>query len=335
MSKKIKNYSQEESICFLLSFNNSQQKKFNCPDNKYEIFEYHYNDKIVLFIEIFIGNKNRKDKKEIKILYDNIQYLIKVFDKKYLKRFLFQYSMINVKENKEYPMNDLEIEEEFDIHFKMAIKKEKREDFEYLFCLFAISKDILISNNKFSTFSFFLTLYTKKLDKYFCDYKLALKKIKHIGNIKKIDESNLHDLEIYVLYKIFTDFNALNNNITEYMKKALFECLKNYPNLIDLSEISKKIDVLIDISKTSTDILLITNYIKNIKDFLYIVYHNIKKLTKLFEFSKAQISLNRYFLTFPECDDEFYFHLYQIKTIEEVNYKFLKLDCSPNDFIRN
>ena len=176
-------------ICFLLSINDEEDTIYCKLQN--DSTEVEFENKKLVFYEIYLENKNKT--KEIPIYIKNIPYIIKVFDIKDVN-FLFHHKLINQSNNSSVNMNDLEIEDEFNIFYQICSTKHS-----YLTSLLSDSLNILESEEAFSTFCFLLTISIKYPD--YDSWNHNLYGITSIGNITKIKESDIKNKELYFLYK--------------------------------------------------------------------------------------------------------------------------------------
>ena len=111
----------KSSICFLLSYNYiSNTPDIICEKVTYLPVPIKYNNKSLFYYEISLDNNIKQNKmNEIKIFIDETPYSIRVYDIKQGKHFLLNEEMLNQNDNKLYKMNDLEIEDEFNIYYEL------------------------------------------------------------------------------------------------------------------------------------------------------------------------------------------------------------------------
>ena len=100
--------------------------------------------------------------------------------------------------------------------------------------------------------------------------------------------------------------------------------------------ISNYISKLIDISKNFQNILTTLENIKDINIFINLINEKSNKIMRLSKIEKQKIELKNYFvlnqLEYENFNELFYSNLYNIKTVEKEDYKFLSFDISLNDF---
>ena len=327
---------QRISILLLLSIPDEKDLlSFSIKDFKYFHSIIEYENKKIVFCEVNVSENNEKIR-DIPILIGEKEYIIKSFEVKYKKNFIFQKQMTYF--NKLYNINNLEIEDELKIYYLM-LKKNNSYNEEYFTCLTNEILDILENRNDSSTLSLYLIIYTMNFDILnFRRVKNCLKLIKSIGNINKVDKTKLEDIEMLILYRMFKDFKSLlNDNLSNVMINLIFDYLYNYPNLKELLNITDYISELIEISPTSKIILSTLKYIEDINTFIEIINKKKQKITNLLKIGNDKIILNDFFdlnnLSYENCNELFYANLYSIKSMEKEKFKFLSFNYSLDDIL--
>ena len=319
----------KSSICFLLSFDEKITSIICKLKNNFS--EIKFENKTIFFYEIFLSDIIKS--KEIPIYINNIPYIIKVIDIKHVN-FLFHHKIINQNNNLFTDMNNLDIEDEFNLFYQISLNKQKiDEKNDYLKFLLSNSLNILESEKIFSTFSFFLAIYNKYQD--FDLLKKYINNIVSIGNLKKIKETKVLNQELYTLCKMITDVNFLDNNIKGNDKNIIFECLNNYQNFINSIGISIDLDNILVNSNTFSELLILLKYIPNIQAFFIFIYKHREKFMKKFQAEKRKIIIDKYFILNnidnEELSEEFFYCVYKLKRYIDETYKFLIFDNSLND----
>ena len=142
----------KSSICFLLSFDEKITSIICKLKNNFS--EIKFENKTIFFYEIFLSDIIKS--KEIPIYINNIPYIIKVIDIKHVN-FLFHHKIINQNNNLFTDMNNLDIEDEFNLFYQISLNKQKTDEKnDYLKFLLSNSLNILESEKIFSTCSFSL-----------------------------------------------------------------------------------------------------------------------------------------------------------------------------------
>ena len=319
------NLSFPKKIYFLITF--TTEPSIAIPKFKYDYSFSKFDSKKFAFIEVFVPNQ-KNELEEIQIFTGTLKYAIRDLDLKYPINFLFCHKMVIAGTNTAFSLNNFDIEDEFNIYFERGNDIKSKDDLTLYFnCLERTCFSILESGNQNSTFSLFLNLYIKKLTNF--EINKCIKNIKHIGNLKKIklDEKSFDATWLFVLYKLLTDFVSFLKNTTDNrIKKLIFQCLDNFPNLINSLDISDYFGLLVNIVTSCDEFNIIFHYIKSINLFVELISDNIEKFVKLFEFEKATINLNYFFKlenqNYEKFDELFYYHLYNIKRNESENFKF-------------
>ena len=326
-----------QSICFIYYNNEEKISAIKFDKYKVESSAIEYNNKKVSFYEIYIKNEYIYNNKiDISLYINKIQYKMQVTDIRYVKNFLFNHKIFNVKTKEENRLNWFDIEDEYNIYYKICSEKKGEEQFPYLNSLHILLADILKSGSIQSSFSLFLKVYMQNSN---MDLENCLNKIKIKGNLPKIDESKINNDKIYILYKILSDMESLSTGTNDNLKIILFECLQKYPNIINLIDITKYIPLLLEIAQTFSDLLIILKYIKDIKLFFNLILSHEVKIAKLSKIAKTTIKLDDFFeFNKFNCDDfinlrKNYDCIIKLKRYQEENYKFLSLNSSFKNFV--
>ena len=316
-------------ICFLLSYEENESIKIINQKNKiFPLGKIEKNEKafFIDYIELFYGY----EQDGVRIEINNKSFFIE--KSKYIicdnsKIFLFNNFLYDNKKKDERKLNCFNINEEFEIYYKIHSEKNK------ISFRFLINSVINLFKNEDPNLDFSLFLIILKKNIKLESFDDILKCIKNKGDLTKISKEDINQIIfqnikkffiIKLIYITFQDTDELKNLLYEdgEMKFSLFECLEKYKLFAYNLELYPKYSFLIDFSDSINEIKIILKCSKSFSDLIYLINEKKKEISRLIK-KKYEIVLEDFYnlkgIFIQAFDEKFYLTLNLIKEFETAN----------------
>ena len=270
------------SICFIISREENESLKIMNGKNKvYNLGKIEKDQKNVYidYIEIFESD----DSTDISIEINNKILFIKDIELNGEQIFIFNNLLLKDKNRNIRKLNFFSFKEVFEIYYKIHSEKNKNS---MKFLSYSIINFCRTNNSDFD-FSFFITIFTKKLIRN--ELKVIepiLMNIKKVGDLTIISKKDLYQivqdneniLIIKLIYMMLQDVEELHKTIIDnkIAKQILFKYLGKMNYFFGILELYPKYSFLIDISESIKEIKIILKCSKNFCDLINII--NEKKI---------------------------------------------------------